>query len=324
MCLMREMLTGPVMLATIAVFFAFVVVGCGKSHTAKNQARATAVNREYPTKKTVGDVQMSARVIPEKIRSGRHGLITYRLKFRTGTTAQRFWVRVIGPPGREATSTPISLRRITMIGGGRLLESGDAIGEMDQCVKPHGFTRTAVQSGGSYLLALKAHSESVLVSKYEIGSFPISPVDDLRVIYEIGNVPGYSSPNTLGGGARLASPQLAPFGRLGVTIDLQVDGREAGMTIDRKTAVSISGRIQPPTAGRAVNLRYSAPAMAPFPFSFDRMILIAKLKTAANGTFRLRSWTPPGRNSYFVWAEAPSNGTTSTTDWACPVDVTVK
>lgn len=318
------MSAGPVILASAVVFVALFLNGCGKSHTVTNDFGATPVNREYSTRAVVGGVQIRARVIPEKIRSGRHGFITYRLKFRTGSAAQRFWVMVTGPPGREATSTPIWLRRITMIGGGRLLESSEGMGEIDQCAKPHGFTRTAVQSGGSYLLALKAHSESVLVSKYEIGSFPISPVDDLRVVYQIGNVPGFSSPNTLGGGVRLASPQLAPFGRLGVTIDLRVNGREIGMTIGSETAVSITGRIRPPTAGRAVNLRYSAPAMAPFPFSFDRMTLIARLKTAADGTFRLRGWTPPGRNSYFVWAEAPSNGATSATDWACPIDVTVK
>lgn len=321
---MRDMPANPAILVTAAACMTLFLNACGKTPTVTHDVRATPVKREFPANAVVGGVHISARVTPGKIRSGKSDFITYRLKFRTGGSAQRFWVRVIGPPGREATSTPISLRRTTVIGGGRLLESGIGMGEIDQCVKPHGFTRTTVQSGGSYKLALKAHSESVLVSKYEIGSFPISPVDDLRVIYKLGDIPGYSGPNTLGGSARLASPQPAPIGRLGVTIDLQVNGRETGETIDSEIAVSISGGIRPPAAGRLVNLRYSAPAMAPFPFSFDRMTLIARLKTAANGSFRLRNWTPPGRNNYFVWAEAPSNGTTSATDWACPINIAVR
>lgn len=277
------------------------------------------------------DPSFRVTVSPESVSFPETRQVTYRVEVATGSEAERLTLRAETVPafiGFDGAPEGAGL-------SGPRSAAFEGPGSMTTGVTSHGdpVCTTALSfrafHGGLYYsyeyhLDLPANAVSTLVLASDVFDAPW-PGEQLRLALTATRTPGPGAPaSTLDRDHQLAVPGVGAAGRTGVRMQIATDQPSVrGCSHDPPdnpgNPITVTGRTDPPLAGRSVTLLAESTDRRAVPGQATTPQAIATLPVAGDGTFVLRDWRPqlPGR--YAIQARFASNVPELADDFSQPV-----
>lgn len=256
-------------------------------------------------------------VSPSQVRLPGTTELVYRLRMRTGSSAQRFSVDVVPPLFRTRLGSGDNVRRegatitpaeaIALEGPGTLTPTGEGTA-LIACSPSTGLAAHGYEPRyPGFVVELPARSESTLVARYRTGEFALWPGADLRLTIRAGRATTGYGAATLAREIEVRSPRVRLSGRTAPRVELWTSPQSSPgvytklRRLEAASGLSIGGRVLPARAGRRVSLWMLRHGEG------EEARRLATVATDATGRLRYRTRTPERSGSYELWARTAND-----------------